>query len=108
MAGPAGSFEVLHLPHWSRSEMRAAFGFTLDQYLFYGVYPDAASLAGDPERWARYIRGSLIETTIARDVLVGSGCVRFAPIAQPDRSSPGGFARPPRPEGGFANVSAHK
>lgn len=66
----AGRFEVLHLPHWSLSEMRAAFGFTLDEYLYYGAYPGAASLAGDPERWGRYIRDSLIETTIARDVLL--------------------------------------
>ena len=26
----AGRFEVLHLPHWSFTEMRAAFGFDLD------------------------------------------------------------------------------
>ena len=66
----AGRFEVLHLPHWSLAEMRAAFGFTLEQYLFFGAYPGAASLVGDPQRWARYIRDSLIETTIARDVLL--------------------------------------
>jgi predicted AAA+ superfamily ATPase len=50
--------------------MRAAFGFTLDEYVFYGGYPGAASLVGDPERWARYIKDSLIETTVARDVLL--------------------------------------
>jgi uncharacterized protein len=66
----AGRFEVLRLPHWSLSEMRAAFGFTLEQYLFYGAYPGAAPLVGDPRRWADYIRDSLIETTIARDVLL--------------------------------------
>ncbi len=66
----AGRFEILHLPHWSLSEMRVAFGWTLDQYLFYGAYPGAAPLVSDPERWARYIRDALIETTIARDVLL--------------------------------------
>ncbi len=66
----AGRFEILHLPHWSFPEMRDAFGWTLDQYLFYGAYPGAAPLVGEPERWARYIRDSLIETTIARDVLL--------------------------------------
>jgi hypothetical protein len=50
--------------------MRAAFGFSLEQYLFFGGYPGAAPLVGDPERWARYIRDALIETTIARDVLL--------------------------------------
>lgn len=66
----AGRFEILHLPHWSLSEMHEAFGWTLDQYLFYGAYPGAAPLAGQQERWSRYIRDSLIETTIARDVLL--------------------------------------
>lgn len=66
----AGRFEILLLPHWSYPEMREAFGWSLDQYLFYGAYPGAAPLVGEPERWARYIRDSLIETTIARDVLL--------------------------------------
>ena len=66
----AGRFEVLHLPHWSLAEMRAAFGWSTDQYLFYGAYPGAASLVDQPDRWARYIRDALIEPTIARDVLL--------------------------------------
>lgn len=66
----AGRFEVLRMPHWSLAEMRAAFGFTLEQYLYYGAYPGAAALVDDPKRWADYIRDSLIETTIARDVLL--------------------------------------
>lgn len=66
----AGRFEVLYLPHWPLGEMRAAFGFSLEQYLFSGGYPGAAPPAEDPERWVRYIRDALIETTIARDVLL--------------------------------------
>jgi len=66
----AGRFEVLHLPHWSYTEMRTAFGWDLDRYLFYGGYPGAASLIEEPSRWARYITDSLIETTISRDVLL--------------------------------------
>ncbi len=66
----AGRFEVLRLPHWSYAEMRAAFGWTLDQYVLYGGYPGAALLVKEPERWARYVKDSLIETTISRDVLL--------------------------------------
>ena len=66
----AGRFEILHLPHWSFAEMRAAFGFTLDQYLYFGGYPGAAPLVGEPERWRRYILDALVETTVARDVLL--------------------------------------
>jgi uncharacterized protein len=66
----AGRFETLHLPHWSLAEMRAAFGWSLDQYVFFGGYPGAAPLAAEPARWARYVADSLIETSIARDVLL--------------------------------------
>ena len=66
----AGRFEILHLPHWSFSEMRAAFGFTVEQFVYFGGYPGAASLVGDHARWRRYLLDSLIETTLARDVLL--------------------------------------
>ena len=66
----AGRFEVLHLPHWAFAEMKAAFGWSLDQYLFYGGYPGAAPLVSEHQRWARYVIDALIETTISRDVLL--------------------------------------
>lgn len=66
----AGRFEVLHLPHWSFAEMQEAFGWSLDQYIFHGGYPGAAPLIRDSARWARYVIDSLIETTLARDVLL--------------------------------------
>ena len=66
----AGRFEMLRLPHWGFAEMRAAFGWTLDQYLFYGAYPGAAPLIRQPDRWARYVRDALIEPIISRDILL--------------------------------------
>jgi predicted AAA+ superfamily ATPase len=66
----AGRFEILHLPHWSFAEMRKAFGYSLEQYLYFGGYPGAAPLAGDPARWRRYLLDALVETTISRDVLL--------------------------------------
>jgi predicted AAA+ superfamily ATPase len=66
----AGRFETLHLPHWSLAEMRSAFGWSVDQYVFHGGYPGAAPLIRNHSRWARYILDSLIETTISRDVLL--------------------------------------
>ncbi len=50
--------------------MHAAFGWTVEQSIFYGGYPGAAPLADDPARWVRYVRDALIETTLARDVLL--------------------------------------
>jgi hypothetical protein len=66
----AGRFEVLRLPHWSFPEMRYAFAFSLNEYLYFGGYPGAAPLIRDVPRWRRYLLDALIETTIARDVLL--------------------------------------
>ncbi len=66
----AGRFEILRLPHWSLAEMRAAFGFSLDEYVYFGGYPGAAPLVREAARWRRYILDALVETTISRDVLL--------------------------------------
>lgn len=66
----AGRFETIPVTHWSFSEMRDAFGWGLERFLYYGGYPGAVTLAEDRERWARYIHDSLIETTVSRDVLL--------------------------------------
>lgn len=66
----AGRFEITPVPHWSFSEMQEAFGWTLEQFLFFGGYPGSASLITDEERWRRYIIDALIETTISRDILL--------------------------------------
>ncbi len=66
----AGRFEVLHVTHWPYPEMRDAFGFDLEDFIYYGGYPGAAPLAANRDRWARYILESLVETTISKDVLL--------------------------------------
>jgi len=66
----AGRFELVPLAHWSFSEMRDAFGWNLDQYIYFGGYPGPAKLIKDEERWSKYIHDSLIETTISRDILL--------------------------------------
>ncbi len=64
-----GRFELIRSPHWSFSECAAAFGFTLDDYLFFGGYPGAARLVSDESRWSTYMRDAIIEPTISQDVL---------------------------------------
>jgi len=68
----AGRFEILRLGHWTYGEMRDAFGFDLDRYIFFGGYPGAAPLVGDEQRWRDYIRDSIVEMTISRDILMMS------------------------------------
>jgi len=66
----AGRFEVIPVTHWSFAEMQKAFGWNVDQYIFFGGYPSAAELIQEEERWSNYIRDALIETTLSRDILL--------------------------------------
>ena len=66
----AGRFETIYMGHWSFTEMEAAFGWNIEQYIFFGGYPGSASLIGDEERWENYIKDSLIETSISKDILM--------------------------------------
>ncbi|SPD74713.1 conserved hypothetical protein [uncultured Desulfobacterium sp.] len=66
----AGRFETTPATHWLLPEMRDAFGWDLEKFLYYGGYPGAVTLTEDRKRWARYIHDSLIETTVSRDVLL--------------------------------------
>lgn len=66
----AGRFELTVMPHWSYPEMQEVFGWTPAQYVYFGAYPGAAPLIESENRWAAYIRDSLIETSISRDILM--------------------------------------
>lgn len=66
----AGRFEIIPITHWSFPEMRDAFGWNLEQCIYYGGYPGSAALIAEPDRWRRYILDSLVETTISRDIML--------------------------------------
>lgn len=66
----AGRFETIFMGHWSFSEMNEAFGWDENQYVWFGGYPGSAALIQDEARWKSYVRESLIETSISRDILM--------------------------------------
>lgn len=68
----AGRFEEIRMCHWSFSEMEEAFGFSLNEYLFYGAYPGAVGLVEDYERYQQYIQSAIIDSTINKDILMDS------------------------------------
>ena len=65
-----GRFEILYSLHWSYTECNEAFGYSLDDFLFFGSYPGAAALIKDENRWARYMGASIVEPTISQDILM--------------------------------------
>lgn len=66
----AGRFELTYVPHWSYSEMHETFGWTPEQFAWFGGYPGAADLIHDEARWKDYVLNSLIETSISKDILM--------------------------------------
>ena len=66
----AGRFELLKIPHWRFYEMQECFGFTEEQYAWFGGYPGPADFISDEERWKDYVKNALIESTISKDILM--------------------------------------
>jgi predicted AAA+ superfamily ATPase len=66
----AGRFEICYMTHWTIAEMEQAFDWDPNTYAWFGGYPGSAELIKDEERWKAYIRDSLIETSIARDIIM--------------------------------------
>ena len=66
----AGRFETIYMSHWSFDEMQKAFGWNVNQYVWFGGYPGSAALISDEERWKKYVKESLIETSISKDILM--------------------------------------
>lgn len=65
----AGRFELTYIGHWSLTEMEAAFGFSAEDFAWFGGYPGAAWLVKDEFRWKKYVNDALIEPSISRDIL---------------------------------------
>ena len=42
----------------------------MDDFLFFGGYPGAASLKNDEHRWAQYIGNSIVEPTLSQDIFL--------------------------------------
>ena len=78
----AGRYELIRMPHWSLTEMRDAFGVTLDQYIYYGGYPGAAYMIGDERRWRKYVRDSLVAPAIEKDMIMTSNIYKPALMKQ--------------------------
>ena len=66
----AGRFEITYMGHWSFDEMRQAFAWNANQYVWFGGYPGSADLINDEKRWKAYVQYSLIETSISKDILM--------------------------------------
>jgi len=65
----AGRFELLRVHHWTFAELQQAFGYDLPRYLAYGGYPGAVAFEDNPDRWYAYMKDSIVEAVIGKDIL---------------------------------------
>lgn len=66
----AGRFELIRFPHWSFTEMHSAFSLGLREYLTAGGYPRIREFLKEQERFQEYVRDSIIEPVLNKDILL--------------------------------------
>lgn len=67
-----GRFELIRMPHWNYCEMHDAFGWDINQYIYFGGYPGGATLIGNVRRWRQYVTDAIIGPSIDKDVILTS------------------------------------
>lgn len=68
----AGRYMVHRVHHWSASESAEGYGLSLEEYLLYGGYPGSYPLRSSPGEWLGYMRESIIDAVIGKDILTGA------------------------------------
>lgn len=69
----AGRFERLELRQWNAQDLARAFGIgkeeAVETFVRFGSFPGGMGLLGDLPRWKAYLRDSIIDPAIGRDIL---------------------------------------
>lgn len=73
----AGRFFLHRFTHWNYQECADAFGWSLNDWFYFGGYPGGNIFKTDDFQWKQYISNALIETVISKDVL------QLHPITKP-------------------------
>ena len=66
----AGRFELIRAEHWNFEEASDVFSMSLPQYIEFGCYPGSIRFLNDIDRWGDYIRDSIVEPALGRDLLL--------------------------------------
>lgn len=66
----AGRFEMISVPHWDYStSLKLKKDMTWEAFLRVGGYPGSYPFLSDPERWRSYVRSSIVENVLSKDIL---------------------------------------
>lgn len=64
-----GRFETIKMGYWDWWEMHEAFGFSMDEYVYFGGFPGLAPDIQDEDRWRNLMEDSIISPILTRDIL---------------------------------------
>ena len=65
----AGRFETIKMGYWEWLEMRDAFGFTIEEFVYFGGFPGLAPYIKDEDRWRDIMDDAIINPILTRDIL---------------------------------------
>lgn len=66
----AGRFELIRAEHWNYQEANRVFNLNLRDFVEFGCYPGSIPLMDTTiNRWGEYVRDSIVEPAIGRDLL---------------------------------------
>lgn len=65
----AGRFELIQIPHWNFHETNQISKMSLESFLKFGGYPGGYAFVDDELRWSEFIRNSIVEAVIGKDIL---------------------------------------
>lgn len=73
----AGRYELIQAEHWNLSEAKMVFNMNLQDFILYGCYPGSMRFLENKARWSDYIKNSIIEPVISKDLL------QLSPVKSP-------------------------
>lgn len=65
----AGRFWLHRVFHWNPNESRAAYNVSLNDFMIYGGYPGSYLFLKNKKEWLHYMKHSIIEPVIGKDIL---------------------------------------
>jgi predicted AAA+ superfamily ATPase len=65
-----GRFQLINTYQWNFYESKLGHQLTFDEYMKFGGYPGSYELIKNPIQWRDYIRHSILDTVIEKDILL--------------------------------------
>jgi len=64
-----GRFQLTRAYHWNYQESKQGYGLHFEEFLKFGGYPGSYPLIKNPKEWSDYVRTSIINTVVEKDIL---------------------------------------